>query len=94
MADNYRADTILTVDIGNAATRASLFDLVEGVHRLVASAEAPSTAEPPCRDASEGMQHALRQLETLTGRLGFETDTGVVVRYNAKHMQQATQAVG
>jgi len=35
-----------------------------------------------------------RPLETLTGRLGFETDTGVVVRYNAKHMQQATQAVG
>jgi predicted metal-dependent enzyme (double-stranded beta helix superfamily) len=35
-----------------------------------------------------------RPLETLTGRLGFETDTGLVVRYNAKHMQRATQAVG
>ena len=35
-----------------------------------------------------------RPLETLTGRLGFETDTGVVVRYNAKHMQRQTQAVG
>jgi hypothetical protein len=28
------------------------------------------------------------------GRLGFETDTGLVVRYNATHMQRATQAVG
>jgi predicted metal-dependent enzyme (double-stranded beta helix superfamily) len=35
-----------------------------------------------------------RPLETLTGRLGFETDTGLVVRYNATHMQRATQAVG
>ncbi|WMY09727.1 cysteine dioxygenase family protein [Paraburkholderia phenoliruptrix] len=35
-----------------------------------------------------------RPLETLTGRLGFETDTGLVVRYNATHMQRGTQAVG
>ena len=35
-----------------------------------------------------------RPLETLTGRLGFEPDTGRVVRYNAAHMQRATQAVG
>ena len=35
-----------------------------------------------------------RPLETLTGRLGFETDTGLIVRYNATHMQRATQAVG
>ncbi|MGF6659377.1 putative metal-dependent enzyme (double-stranded beta helix superfamily) [Paraburkholderia atlantica] len=35
-----------------------------------------------------------RPLEALTGRLGFETDTGLVVRYNAKHLQRATQAVG
>ncbi|ABE36998.1 cysteine dioxygenase type I family protein [Paraburkholderia xenovorans LB400] len=35
-----------------------------------------------------------RPLETLTGRLGFEPDTGLVVRYNAAHMQRATQAVG
>jgi predicted metal-dependent enzyme (double-stranded beta helix superfamily) len=35
-----------------------------------------------------------RPLETLTGRLGFDTDTGVMVRYNAQHMQRATQAVG
>ncbi|MFB9127125.1 cysteine dioxygenase [Paraburkholderia dipogonis] len=35
-----------------------------------------------------------RPLETLAGRLGFETDTGLVVRYNATHMQRGTQAVG
>lgn len=35
-----------------------------------------------------------RPLETLTGRLGFELDTGVIVRYNQIHMQRATQTVG
>ncbi|SDH36081.1 hypothetical protein SAMN04487926_104107 [Paraburkholderia steynii] len=35
-----------------------------------------------------------RPLDTLTGRLGFEPGTGAVVRYNATHMQRATQAVG
>jgi uncharacterized protein (TIGR01319 family) len=79
MADTYRADTILAVDIGSATTRASLFDVVEGVHRLVASAEEPSTAEPPYRDASEGMQHALRQLEALTGRILLDGNAQVIV---------------
>jgi predicted metal-dependent enzyme (double-stranded beta helix superfamily) len=35
-----------------------------------------------------------RPLETLIGRLGYELETGRVVRYNATHMQRATQAVG
>jgi predicted metal-dependent enzyme (double-stranded beta helix superfamily) len=35
-----------------------------------------------------------RPLETLSGRLGYEIDTGRVVRYNATHLQRGTQAVG
>jgi predicted metal-dependent enzyme (double-stranded beta helix superfamily) len=35
-----------------------------------------------------------RPLETLIGRLGYELETGRVVRYNATHMQRGTQAVG
>jgi predicted metal-dependent enzyme (double-stranded beta helix superfamily) len=35
-----------------------------------------------------------RPLETLDGRLGYELETGRVVRYNATHMQRGTQAVG
>jgi predicted metal-dependent enzyme (double-stranded beta helix superfamily) len=35
-----------------------------------------------------------RPLETLSGRLGYELDTGRVVRYNTTHMQRGTQAVG
>lgn len=35
-----------------------------------------------------------RPLETLSGRLGYEIETGRVVRYNATHMQRGTQVVG
>jgi predicted metal-dependent enzyme (double-stranded beta helix superfamily) len=35
-----------------------------------------------------------RPLETLSGRLGYELDTGRVVRYNTTHMHRGTQAVG
>jgi uncharacterized protein (TIGR01319 family) len=69
MPDNeYRAETILAVDFGTATTRASLFDVVEGTFRYVASGEAPSTAEPPYGDVSEGMRHALLELQEITGR--------------------------
>lgn len=65
---DYRAETILAVDFGTATTRTSLFDVVEGVFRHVASAEAPSTLQPPYSDASEGMRHALSELQAITGR--------------------------
>ncbi|CAN7746086.1 MULTISPECIES: cysteine dioxygenase [unclassified Caballeronia] len=35
-----------------------------------------------------------RPLETLSGRLGYELDTGRVVRYNTTHLHSGTQAVG
>lgn len=35
-----------------------------------------------------------RPLETLTGRLGYEVETGKVVRYNATHLQRGTHVVG
>ncbi len=65
---DYRADTLLAADFGTAATRVSLFDVVEGVYRYVASGEAPSTVNPPYLEASEGMRHALADLQAITGR--------------------------
>jgi predicted metal-dependent enzyme (double-stranded beta helix superfamily) len=35
-----------------------------------------------------------RPLETLDGRLGFEPDSGRIVRYNQTHLHRQTQAVG
>ena len=66
--ENAAADTILAVDFGTATTRALLFDVVETGYRLVGFGEAPSTIDPPYADASEGMRHALLELQTITGR--------------------------
>jgi hypothetical protein len=82
MADTNRADTILALDIGSATTRAALFDVVEGVHRFVASAEAPSTAEAPYKDCSEGVHHAVRDLESLTGRSLLDSQSQVIMPGN------------
>ncbi|MEP7357887.1 MAG: glutamate mutase L, partial [Anaerolineales bacterium] len=61
-------DTVLAVDFGSANTRALLFDVVGSVYRFVGYGEAPSTINAPYRDASEGMRHALDQLQASTGR--------------------------
>jgi hypothetical protein len=66
--ENLTADTILAVDFGTATTRAMIFDVVETSYRLVGFGEAPSTIDPPYADASEGMRHALQELQTITGR--------------------------
>jgi len=79
----FSSDSILTVDFGTATTRVALLDVVEGLYRFVAAAEAPSTLGAPYRDASEGMRHALRQLQDITGR-GFLDE-------NAKLVLPATQ---
>src|SRR5574341_420205 len=65
---DFHADTLLAADFGTATTRVSLFDVVEGTFRYVASGAAPSTIEPPYLEASEGMRHALADLQAITGR--------------------------
>lgn len=66
--DTGATDTLLAVDFGSATTRALLFDVVESAYRLVGCAEAPTTAAAPYHDASEGLRHALAELEAVTGR--------------------------
>jgi len=74
MAFTETAGTILAVDFGTASTRASLFDVVEGVYRFVAGGEAPSSVEPPYLDAAEGMRQALHNLQQVTGRQMLDDD--------------------
>ncbi|MGQ0601405.1 MAG: glutamate mutase L [Anaerolineales bacterium] len=62
------AQTLLAVDFGTATTRASVFEVVEGSFRYIASGEAPSTLGAPYGDPSEGLRHALLQLKEVTGR--------------------------
>ncbi len=61
-------NSILAVDIGASNTRAVLFDVVEGAYRFVASGVAPSTAEAPFKDVSEGARNAIVNLQSILGR--------------------------
>jgi hypothetical protein len=62
------ANSILAVDVGAANTRAVMFDVVEGEYRFVASGTAPSTAEAPFKDVSEGVRNAIMNLQVVLGK--------------------------
>ena len=79
--DAPSADTLLAVDFGTATTRVLLFDVVANVYRFVGYGEAPTTIDAPYHDASEGLRHALAELEAVTGR--------VVVDDNARLLMPA-----
>jgi hypothetical protein len=61
-------NSILAVDVGAANTRAVMFDVVEGEYRFVASGTAPSTAEAPFKDVSEGVRNAIANLQAVLGK--------------------------
>ncbi len=61
-------NSLLAIDVGAANTRAVLFDVVEGAYRFVASGTAPSTAEAPFKDVSEGARNAIANLQTILGK--------------------------
>ena len=68
MSSVLDADTVLAIDVGSVSTRASLFDVVDGRYRLIATGRAPSTDGPPLFDVSEGVRMALDQVQAVTGR--------------------------
>src|SRR3972149_6639237 len=68
MSTMLEADTLLAVDVGSINTRASLFDVVDGRYRLVATGKSTSTAGPPLFDVSAGGRNALDQGRSITGR--------------------------
>jgi len=77
-ASLVQGDSILAVNIGGATTRAVLFDVVEGEYRLLASASAPSTAEAPFLDVSQGVRNALQELQLVTGRTLLNADRQLI----------------
>ena len=78
-----QGDSLLAVDIGGANTRAVLFDVVEGEYRFLASSSAPSTAEAPFKDVSEGVRNAIAALQTITGRTMLDTERRVITPLQA-----------
>jgi hypothetical protein len=71
-------NSLLAVDIGAANTRAVMFDVVEGEYRFVASGTAPSTAEAPFKDVSEGARNAIKNLQAILGKNLIDTTGNLV----------------
>jgi hypothetical protein len=73
------ADSLLAVDVGTVTTRATLFDVVEGHYRFIASGQAPTTAAAPFRDIGEGVNRAIGNLQVVTGRTFLNADHQLIV---------------
>ncbi|MDY7041551.1 MAG: glutamate mutase L, partial [Chloroflexota bacterium] len=72
MSSDYRVESILVADCGSTMTKASVIDLVEGQYRLLTQVEVPSTVEAPWEDISQGVGHAVAQIERLAGHILFD----------------------
>jgi hypothetical protein len=60
--------SLLAIDVGEANTRAILFDVVEGRYRFLAIGTAKTTAQAPYNHIGEGINRAIANLEDITGR--------------------------
>lgn len=68
MAQSVAPESILFADCGAVATKVGLVDRIDGEFRLVGVGRAQTTAESPISDIVVGVQRAIGELETLTGR--------------------------
>lgn len=73
------ADSLLVIDIGTAATRAILFDVVDGRYRFLAMGTGPTTDIAPYRDAREGVRQAIDQLQSITSRVLVGADENLII---------------
>jgi hypothetical protein len=62
------ADSLVAFDVGTVATRAMLFDLVDGRYRFIAQGSALTTASSSQGDIGDGIRRATDQLQEVTGR--------------------------
>jgi len=73
------AESLLAIDVGSVTTRAILFDVVDGRYRYLGSGSAPSTANAPYHDVSEGIHAALTRLQSVTGRVLLGGDERLIM---------------
>jgi hypothetical protein len=59
---------VLIAEVGSVMTRVTLVDTVDGESRLIAQAEAPTSAEAPYRDVFIGVLEATVRIAELSGR--------------------------
>lgn len=68
MADEQTIESILVADCGTVSTNLSLLERVADSYRFVAQAQTLTTVGAPWNDVSEGVMHAVAELEQITGR--------------------------
>jgi hypothetical protein len=73
------ADSLLAVDVGATTTRATLFDVVEGYYRFIASGQAATTAIAPFKNVGEGVHQAIGNLEAITGRTLLDANLRLII---------------
>ncbi len=67
-------NSILAADFGSVNTRVVLVGPVNGRYRMLAYAQAKTTANPPFGDVGEGLLRALQMLSETTGRTFFNEE--------------------
>jgi uncharacterized protein (TIGR01319 family) len=72
MAQESSIGSILLADCGTVMTKVVLLDRVRGRYRFVARGEAPTTAEYPWSDVTDGIRHASEQITEVTGRTFYD----------------------
>lgn len=72
------SNSVLAIDVGAANTRAVLFDVIEGEYRFIACGVAPSTAEAPFKDVSEGARNAVANLQKIVGKTLLDSSRGII----------------
>lgn len=73
------SNSLIALDVGAANTRAVLFDVIEGEYRFVASGVAPSTAEAPYKDVSEGARNAIQALQDILKRTLLDVSRSLIL---------------
>lgn len=72
------SNSLLAIDVGASNTRAVLFDVIEGEYRFIASGIAPSTAEAPFKDVSEGARNAVENLQKILGKTLLDSSRNII----------------
>ncbi|MCA9957933.1 MAG: glutamate mutase L [Anaerolineales bacterium] len=66
--EETRPESFLVADCGSTNTRVLLFDVVDGVYRLIGRATTMTTTTAPWSDITQGITNAIQQLSEMTGR--------------------------
>lgn len=72
-------NSLLAVDVGSVTTRAAYFDVVEGQYRLIGMGYCPTTNYSAMRNLVLGVQLAVENLQSLTGKQLMDDDGRLLI---------------